>query len=172
LRSDDRRKRIEELFRNYGRGVGSYVLARVGNADVAETITSNVFLIVVRRIEQCRASPAAWLWSIVRSELARYFRSRRPTVAIDESFIDPSAQPAEAAESSEMQSRTRVALARLSDEQQGIIYLKFYLDMPNGEIATALGISASNVGVIVHRAVKRLRELMEERSQKPVARSE
>ncbi|MDB5298884.1 MAG: hypothetical protein JWO87_547, partial [Phycisphaerales bacterium] len=35
-------------------------------------------------------------------------------------------------ESSEMQSRTRVALARLSDEQQGIIYLKFYLDMPNG----------------------------------------
>ncbi|MDB5354619.1 MAG: sigma-70 family polymerase sigma factor [Phycisphaerales bacterium] len=152
--------------------MGSYVLARVGNVDVAETITSNVFLIVVRRIEQCRGSPAAWLWSIVRTELARHFRSRRPTVMIDESYADPAAQPSEAAELNEMQARTRAALEELSDEQQSIIYLKFYLDVPNSEIATTLGISASNVGVIVHRAVKRLRELMEERSQKPGASSE
>lgn len=156
--------------------MGSYVLARVGDGDVAETITSNVFLIVVRRIEQCRSSPAAWLWSIVRSELARHFRRRRPTSILDESHPDPAAGPPEAAATAEMQARTRSALARLSDEQQHIIYLKFYLDVPNTEIAATLGISASNVGVIVHRAVKRLRELMEddreERSQKPVARSQ
>src|SRR5690349_7950637 len=64
----DRRAQVESLFRQYGRGVGSYVLARVGDADLAETITSNVFLIVVRRIDQCRGSASAWLWSIVRSE--------------------------------------------------------------------------------------------------------
>jgi RNA polymerase sigma-70 factor (ECF subfamily) len=176
LSPEDRRTRIEALFRQYGRGVGSYVLARVGDGDVAETITSNVFLIVVRRIEQCRSSPAAWLWSIVRSELARHFRQRRPTSILDESHPDPAAGPPEAAATAEMQARARAALGRLSEEQQRIIYLKFYLDVPNTEIAVMLGISASNVGVIVHRAVKRLRELMEEGqdegSQKPVARSQ
>jgi hypothetical protein len=38
--------------------------------------------------------------------------------------------------------------------------MKFFLDMPNTDIAEALGMTPSNVGVVVHRAVKRLRELM------------
>ena len=38
--------------------------------------------------------------------------------------------------------------------------MKFFLDMPNTEIAGALGMTAGNVGVVVHRSVKRLRELM------------
>lgn len=64
LTAEQRKAKVEAMFRQYGRGVGSFVLARVGDADVAEAITSNVFLIVVRQIEQCRTSPAAWLWSI------------------------------------------------------------------------------------------------------------
>ncbi len=46
--NDPRRDMVDALFRRYARGVGSYVLARVGNRDIAETITSAVFLIVVR----------------------------------------------------------------------------------------------------------------------------
>ncbi len=162
MQPHERRQAIDQLFRKYGRGVGSYVLARVGDKDLAETITSSVFLIVVRRIEQCRASPAAWLWSIVRSEIARHFRQHRATESLeDRSLADPSPQPIEMAERSEMQSRMRIALEQLNEEQQNLIYLKFFQDMPNTEIAQAMGLSSSNVGVIVHRAVKRLRALME-----------
>jgi RNA polymerase sigma-70 factor (ECF subfamily) len=162
LLPNERANQIEELFRKFGRGVGSYVMARVGNADVAETITSNVFMIVVRRIEQCKTSPTAWLWTIVRSELARHFRQHRPTVELEEKFPDPSLSPPEVAARNEMQERMRVALHRLTEEQQRIIYLKFFLDVPNTEIGAELGLSSSNVGVIVHRAVKSLREIMEE----------
>ncbi|HET6247684.1 MAG TPA: sigma-70 family RNA polymerase sigma factor [Tepidisphaeraceae bacterium] len=158
----ERATQVEELFRQYGRGVGSYIMARVGNADVAETITSNVFMIVVRRIEQCRSSPAAWLWSIVRSELARHFRQHRPTVELDERLCDPALSPPEVAARNEMQERMRIAIHKLGEEQQRIIYLKFFLDVPNTEIAAELRLSASNVGVIIHRAMKQLRELMEE----------
>jgi hypothetical protein len=52
------------------------------------------------------------------------------------------------------------ALGRLGDEQQALIYMKFFLDMNNTDIAQALDMSPSNVGVVIHRAVKRLRELM------------
>jgi RNA polymerase sigma-70 factor (ECF subfamily) len=162
LAPNERSNMVEDLFRQYGRGVGSYILARVGNADVAETITSNVFMIVVRRIEQCRTSPSAWLWSIVRSELARHFRQQRPTVELDEKLCDPSLTPPEVAARNEMQERMRIAIHRLNEEQQRIVYLKFFLDVPNTEIALELKLSPSNVGVIIHRAVKRLRELMEE----------
>src|SRR5687767_9205940 len=66
LISDERRAKVEELFMRHAKGVAGYVLARVGDAEVAEVVTSSVFEIVVRRIDQCRGSPAAWLWSIVR----------------------------------------------------------------------------------------------------------
>jgi DNA-directed RNA polymerase specialized sigma24 family protein len=73
LLDEDRRQKVEVLYRRYGKGVASFVLARVGDPHVAESITAGVFLLVVRRFEQCRGSPIAWLWSIVRTEVARYF---------------------------------------------------------------------------------------------------
>jgi len=158
--ADRRRERIEGLFRRYGAGVGSYVLARVGNADLAEAITSNVFLIVVRQIDQCRSAPAAWLWSIVRTELARHFRQHRSTATLPESYPDRAPGPPEQAERREMQRRMWLALDRLDEEPHRIIYLKFFLDVPNTQIASQLGLSRSNIGVIVHRAIKQLRELM------------
>ena len=156
-----RRQRIEDIFRRYGKGVGSYVYARVGNADLAEQITSAVFLIVVERLEQCRGSTAGWVYSIVRSELARYFRDRKPTETISATLVDPTPSPVVIAELREMQRRMKEALSRLSDEQQRIVYMKYFQDMANVEIAEAMGMTPGNVGVIVHRAVKRLRELME-----------
>ena len=153
-------QQVDALFRRYGAGVGSYVYARVGDAELAESITSAVFLTVVRQIGQCRTTPERWLWSIVRSELARHFRDRKLAEPLGGGIVDPNRGPAENAEAREMHLRTRAALAQLTEEQQRIVYLKFFQDMSNVEIAESLGLSPSNVGVIVHRAVKRMRELM------------
>src|SRR5205823_13747175 len=115
---DERGDGIERLFRRYGKGVGSYVYARLGDADLAESITSAVFLVVVRRFEQCRSSPAGWIWSVVRSELARHFRDRRPAEPLDAagSVADAAAPPFEAAARRETQARMRAALERLTEE--------------------------------------------------------
>jgi RNA polymerase sigma-70 factor (ECF subfamily) len=160
LLDDDRRQKIEGLYRRYGKGVGSFVLARVGDPHVAESIAAGVFLLVVRRFDQCRGSPVAWLWSIVRTEVARYFRDRRELAPLEVEPTDDSADPGRLAERTEIDARMGSAVQRLSDEQQTLVYMKFFLDMPNTEIAQELGMTPSNVGVVVHRAVKRLRELM------------
>lgn len=161
MAADARRDRIETLFRDYSRGIGSYVYARVGDAELAETITSRVFLIVVKNIEQCRGTAVAWLWSIVRSELARHFRDRKQHVAIDESVPDPADEPSERAARQEMATRTKAALGRLSEEHQKLVYMKFFQGMQNKEIAAALGLTASNVGVLIHRILKQLRVYLE-----------
>src|SRR5207302_5689291 len=104
-----------------------------------------------------------WVWSIVRSELARHFRDRRIAEPLDQAggaLSDAAPRPPEVAERNEAHARMRRALERLTEEQQKIVYMKFFQDMPNVEIAEALGLSVSNVGVIVHRAMKRLRELL------------
>jgi RNA polymerase sigma-70 factor (ECF subfamily) len=161
LRNDNRRDKIETLFRTHARGVGAYLLARLGDANLAEAITSRVFLIVVRAIDQCKGSPTAWLWSIVRSELARHFRDRKKHEVLNESLPDPAAEPFEQAATREMQIKMRQALERLPDDQQQLVYMKFFQGMPNKEIAVATGLTASNVGVLIHRALKQLRTYIE-----------
>jgi len=158
----DVRQAIEQLFVQYGRGIGSYILTRVGDAELAEEITARVFLTVVRRFHQCRGSAVGWLWAIVRTELGQHFRRRRRLAPLSDEMIDPAGTPPEIAQRREMELRMRTALEELTDEEQQIVTMKFFLKVRNKEIAGALGISANNVGVKVHRALRRLHELMEE----------
>jgi RNA polymerase sigma-70 factor (ECF subfamily) len=57
----------------------------------------------------------------------------------------------------------RRALARLSHDQQVLLVLRFYLDLPYEEIATTLGISAKAARTRVERAVHRLRPILQMR---------
>jgi len=162
----ENREKVEQLFRQHGRAVGGYVLARVGDADLAEEITARVFLTVVRKIQQCRGSTVAWLWAIVRNEIRLHFRRHRPIAPLDDDLVDTAESPAELAQKQEMQSRLTKALGLLTDEQQQIVATKFFLKVSNTEIAEALGLSPGNVGVKVHRTLKRLHGLMEETQEK------
>ncbi|HEX8916474.1 MAG TPA: sigma-70 family RNA polymerase sigma factor [Humisphaera sp.] len=173
--SPDDRLQIESLYRRFGKGVGSYVLARTRDRELAESITAQVFLLVVRRWEQCHGNVVAWLWSIVRTELARHFRDRKVHEPIDAveppADRDDAADPAAAAERAEMSERMRQALDALGEPAHSLVHMKFFLDMSNVDIAEALGMTPSNVGVVAHRAVKRLKELVEgPRAAVPIAK--
>jgi len=141
--------------------VGSFVLASVGDEELAEEITARVFLTVVARFDQCRASPAGWLWAIVRTELAGHFRAAGRVRPADPGRADPADRPEQRLQQDETHTRMHAALGRLSDDQQRIIYMKFFQDMPNVAIARATGLSPGTVGVRVHRTLKALRALMD-----------
>jgi RNA polymerase sigma-70 factor (ECF subfamily) len=160
LLTEDARKQIESLFLRYGPGVGSYVLSRVGNAELAEEITARVFLAVVRSYRPPIASPVGWLWSIVRTELSRHYRNR-PLQAFPHDVAHGDPTPGESLESKEQAELVRDAMGKLTEEEQELVSLKFYLGLGNQEIAQALGISANHVGVKLHRALRTLRVLLE-----------
>lgn len=160
LLTEPDRQEVESLFRRYGKGVGSYVLTRTRNRELAESITASVFLIVVRRFDQCQGNRVAWLWSIVRTELARHFRDQKPHGPLGADIQDPGAGPTSRIEETEMSGRVRAALEQLGEPSHSLIYLKFFLDMSNSDIAEVLEMTAANVGVTCHRAVNRMRELM------------
>jgi RNA polymerase sigma-70 factor (ECF subfamily) len=158
--STGREATAEALFIRYGRGVGRYVLARLGDAELAEDITARVFLTVVRRLAQCRGAVAAWLWTIVQHEIVNHFRTRRPNGPPDESLADTSPSPSEQLTRREFAELAVAAMEQLPPRQQELMYLKFFQDLPNTQIAEATGLSVSNVGVLIHRALKQLRAAM------------
>ena len=55
----------------------------------------------------------------------------------------------------------RVALARIEPRERELIALKFHAGLDNAEIAAVLGVSVSNAGTQLHRAMTKLREAVE-----------
>ena len=71
-----------------------------------------------------------------------------------------SEQPESFAAERELADRLRWAIAELSDREASVFSLRYFGELANGEIALTLGISTDAVGVALHKATKRLKELL------------
>jgi RNA polymerase sigma-70 factor (ECF subfamily) len=94
--------------------------------------------------------------------LRRRYRERTRTEALLESADVPAltAGPLANAEAAELASRLRLALAQLPQQEAEVFYLRCLEDMTYQEIATQLQLDVNTVGVALHRARARLRELL------------
>ncbi len=145
-----------------------YVSYRINDKFVAEDITSAVFEKALTNFDRYNAEKAAlstWVFRIARNTLIDHFRasSRDKTVQLDEALDTPegSRSPEQAAIDEEESRRLRRCIAKLSPPEQEVISLKFSGEMTNRQIAGMMGLSESNVGVIVYRAVRKLRSQFE-----------
>jgi RNA polymerase sigma-70 factor, ECF subfamily len=60
----------------------------------------------------------------------------------------------------ELADRLRSVVAQLPDREATVFSLHYFGEMPNGDIAETLGISPDAVGVALHKARKRLKQLL------------
>ena len=58
----------------------------------------------------------------------------------------------------------RTALAALDPRDRELIALKFHAGLDNAELAAVLGVSVSNAGTRLHRALTKLREILDDQS--------
>ncbi len=164
---------FEALFRESAADVHGYAISLLGDRSAAEDVTSLAFerLYTSRsRLDRRRGTPRAWLFSIARNaaldELRR--RGRRPHHSIDAELAgDP--LPGDALEQLERRMTVRDALATLPLREREVVLLKFHGQLSNGELARALGISESNAGTRLHRALTQLRERCRQLDRQEVA---
>lgn len=149
-----------------------YVSYRVGDAHLAEDLTSAVFEKALSRFKTFNAEKSGfstWIFAIARNTLIDHFRvsGRRPIVELDslQEVSDGKTSPEDAAVEAEERRRLHSCIAMLPQPEQEIISLKFGAEMTNRQIAGLLGLSESNVGVIVYRSVRKLRDSFGERER-------
>jgi len=164
---------FDALFERCARDVHGYALSLLGDRASAEDVTALAFERLYRsrsRLDRGRGTPRAWLFAIARNaaldELRR--RRRRPQLLADaEPFSAPDLD--DAAEQMERRAAVRAGLAALPLREREIVLLKFHGQLPNVELARVLGISESNAGTRLHRALAHLRECCDEASRQEVA---
>lgn len=144
----------------------NYHRYRVGNNMTAQDLTSTTFIRAWRfrhKYNNKLGQFEAWLFTIARNVAMDYLRAQSPEiVSIDTLYHLADDQLVE----QEIQKRLAFAelyrqLTRLPAREQEIIALKFGADMTNRAIAQALNISESNIGTILYRTIRKLREQLE-----------
>ena len=134
---------------------------RVGDGPLAEDLTSVTFEKAWRAREQYRRDRAAfgtWLFAVARNVAVDHFRSHRATVPLEEAAELPGGPtPEDLAVRRSDHERLGRLLARRSEREREFLALKYGSEFTNREIARMTGLSESNVGTILHRAVEALR---------------
>jgi len=153
---------FERLYRSCRDDVYAYVAGLLRDAPAAEEVTATAFERAYRkrnRFDPERGEPRAWLFGIARNaaldELRR--RGRQAELTAEPADLE-SLGALEGAEQSERRLAVLAALERLGAHERELIALKFFAALENREIARVLGISESNAGTKLHRAMTKLRE--------------
>lgn len=158
---------IEGLYQLYAGRLYRYMLLRVGNADVAADLTTELFLTALQHMPAFRlnhdrpaASVSAWFYRVAANLVAGHFKRQRrhPALSLDDIQDEPAviAGPERAAERREMLAELAGALERLSEDQRLVLIGRFTEDMSLSEVAAWLGKTEGAVKSLQHRALRAL----------------
>lgn len=172
-RQDEAWERLEQLYRSSRDDVYAYVLTLLRDRAAAEDVTALAFERAYSRrrtFDRRRGRERPWLFGIARNAALDELRRRRRLAAL---LVDPeddrereeaAEQVADDEEILLRRTAVRAALAELPGRDRDLIALKFHAGLSNAEIARVLGVSESNAGTMLHRAIQKLRRAVNARA--------
>lgn len=165
---------FEAWFRDHRESVYRYVRFRVSTREVAEDLTSEVFLKALRalsRYDRKRSAPRTWLLRIARNTVTDHLRTLRRRgslhISLDRvpDLVSHGPSQEERILREEELKRLFNAAATLREADQEVLSLRYGAGLSNVEIAESLKVSANAVAVRIHRALARLREAVAEQNR-------
>ncbi|MFI7384553.1 RNA polymerase sigma factor [Streptomyces sp. NPDC049813] len=168
-----------ELVRAFT-GVALRAAMALGAGADAEDVVQQSFFKAYRSLGRFRDGSAfkPWLLKIVANETRNTVRSvgrqrsvagREAAMAEAEPLIPESADPAATAIEIERRSELLHALELLSEEHRLVVTYRYLLEMDESETAQALGWARGTVKSRLHRALRKLGELLPGAVQQPTA---
>jgi RNA polymerase sigma-70 factor (ECF subfamily) len=141
-----------ELYRIFAPTINGVVLARVPRDDVQD-IVQDVFLAAYKNLNSLKDDNlfGAWLIKIARNRAAEWYRTKKPTEELDETFSTSESKRGEAAE-------VLRAIRSLSESYSETLVMRLIEGMTAKEIAERTGLKPDSVRVNLHRGMEMLRD--------------
>ncbi|HVM39556.1 MAG TPA: SigE family RNA polymerase sigma factor [Acidimicrobiia bacterium] len=152
-RIDDPHEGITVLYRERYASMVRLAYLLTGSNEAAEELVQDAFVKVHRRWDRAY-EPAAYLRTAVVNNCRSWHRRR---------FLERDRRPHAAPEAVEPSEPDHMweALGALQPRQRAALVLKFYEDLSEEQIASALGCRPGTVKSLVHRGLAELRKVVE-----------
>jgi RNA polymerase sigma-70 factor (ECF subfamily) len=147
----------EQLPRVY-----NFLRYRLGNETLAQDLTSRTFekaWCERHRYRRDIAKFSTWLLQIARNVVVDYYRTRHEHAPLEAaSEVPAEGTPEEEAVIRSNFARLSLLTRELTDCERELLALKYGAGATNRAISEVTGLSESNVGTILHRAIQILRD--------------
>ena len=163
---------FDEVVRLYRPRIFRFLMASLGDRDLAESLTQDCFLKAYTARHQFRgdSSLATWLTRIalnlvrdhLRSRRMRFWQKTRDTavdiVDVSDWIPDAACSPEETCLQQERVREIWRSVEKLSRQQRTVFLLRFVEEMELSEIAETTGMNTSTVKSHLYRALRVVRE--------------
>ena len=163
---------FETIYRTHYKNVYNYIGFRINNHFDSEELAASVFENAIRKFNTYKPNVStmeAWLIGIAKNVVTDYLRSKKHKffTPLDDiiGLVSQNKQPEEVMVINEDNRALIKAMAMLKNRERQVLSMKFATDLRNNEIAKILNISDSNVGVIIHRAIGKLKEILDKEGE-------
>ncbi len=137
---------FEQLLAEHRTAAERYVRFRLSSRSDADDVLQEVYLTAYHRFEQLKNKEAfkAWLISIARRKCTDYFREKAAQLEIPLDVLETQSL-SESRHGFTEQATVRETLGLLGDKDKQILYLFFWKELPQAEIAKRLNIPVGTV---------------------------
>lgn len=157
-----------EAYDLYVDDIYRFVYFKVGSREEASDITSNVFLkawqYILKENINREKSLRALIYKIARTTIIDFYRqANRKEIGISEeleNIVDDKQDPIRELQIDFELQMLEKALPKLKDEYREIIIMRHINEMSFSEISDITGKSAGNVRVLGYRALKALKDIL------------
>ena len=158
------RQAMIQIYDNYFPPIYGFILMRVEDAQMAEDIASEVFVEFATALQLNKGptdSLRGWLFRVAGNLIHDHYRSSSTTTVLEDWM------PAFAGDEPETQALrsmdaaiVRQAIQALSEDQQQVLFLRFWQGMNLCETAAIMGRREGAIKSLQFRAVNTLRQLL------------
>jgi RNA polymerase sigma-70 factor (ECF subfamily) len=160
---------IRDAFDCYEGPLVRYAMRLTGNLESARDVVQDTFLRLCRQQrDQVEAHLAAWLFTVCRRralDVAQKQSRMRPLGSDPDQQL--AAEPMQEAVVERRESAARILglLQQLPSREQEVVRLKLQNELSYREISRVTGLSVSNVGYLIHVAIRKIRAMTTQRTE-------
>lgn len=160
------RKKYSKIYDQYVKKIYRFIFLKVKSAEIAEDLCSEVFLRGWQAYKSQKEieNIQAFLYQIARNLLADHYRQASKTQLVSAEYAPISDPDQDLEEKSFIQSdleRVKAGLANIKEDYREVIVWYYLDELQVPEIAKMLQKSEPTVRVLLHRALKALKNELE-----------
>ncbi len=151
-----------KLYDKYAKEIYKFVFYKTMHKEIAEDLTSKIFLKVLKKIDTFDSKKSAfrtWLYNVARYTVIDYYRVKKSNSDIDDFWDLSSSEDVEAKIHNKVEiEKIKEFLQKLSSDQREIVLLRLWQDLSYKEIAAVMGKNEGACKMAYSRAMKMIRD--------------